>query len=47
MRVSLAWMLPIGEQNVNALLKAFWNVVKSDGAGDWTLRAKFQFLFPR
>jgi len=37
----------IGEQKVNASLQAFWNVVKPDGAGDWTLRAQFQFLFPR
>jgi hypothetical protein len=35
----------IGEQKVNASLQAFWNVVKPDGAGDWTLRAQFQFLF--
>lgn len=37
----------IGEQKVNASLQAFWNVVKPEGAGDWTLRAQFQFLFPR
>jgi len=37
----------IGEQKVNASLQAFWNVVTPDGAGDWTLRAQFQFLFPR
>lgn len=37
----------IGEQKVNASLQAFWNVVKPDGAGDWTLRAQFQFLFSR
>jgi hypothetical protein len=36
----------IGEQKVNASLQAFWNVIKPDGAGDWTLRAQFQFLFP-
>lgn len=51
------WTLPIGggfgrvfaigEQNVNASLQAFLNVLKPDGAGDWTLRAQFQFLFPR
>jgi hypothetical protein len=51
------WTLPIGggfgrvfaigEQKVNASLQAFWNVIKPDGAGDWTLRAQFQFLFPR
>ncbi|MCP9800237.1 neuromedin U [Synechococcus sp. RedBA-s] len=37
----------IGEQKVNATLQAYWNVVKPDGAGDWSLRAQFQFLFPR
>lgn len=37
----------IGEQKVNASLQAFWNVVRPDGAGNWTLRAQFQFLFPR
>ncbi|MFN7894655.1 MAG: hypothetical protein ACK5Q6_00630 [Cyanobacteriota bacterium] len=35
----------IGDQKVNASLQAFWNVVKPDGAGDWTLRAQFQGLF--
>ena len=37
----------IGDQKVNATLQAYWNVVKPDAAGDWTLRAQFQFLFPR
>jgi hypothetical protein len=37
----------IGDQKVNASLQAFVNVVKPDLAGDWTLRAQFQFLFPR
>ncbi|EDY39781.1 putative Neuromedin U [Cyanobium sp. PCC 7001] len=37
----------IGKQKVNATLQAYWNVVKPDAAGDWTLRAQFQFLFPR
>lgn len=37
----------IGDQKVNASLQAYWNAVKPDAAGDWTLRAQFQFLFPR
>jgi hypothetical protein len=37
----------IGEQKVNASLQTFWNVVRPDNAGDWSLRAQFQFLFPR
>ena len=37
----------IGDQKVNASLQAYWNAVKPDTAGDWTLRAQFQFLFPR
>lgn len=37
----------IGDQKVNATLQAYWNVVKPDAAGDWTLRAQYQFLFPR
>jgi hypothetical protein len=37
----------IGEQKVNASVQAFWNVVRPDHAGDWSLRAQFQFLFPR
>jgi hypothetical protein len=51
------WMVSIGdgfggafaivEQNVNASLQAFWNVVKAEGPGDWTRREQFQFLFPR
>lgn len=36
----------IGEQKVNATLQAYWNAVKPEGAGDWTLRAQLQFLFP-
>jgi hypothetical protein len=37
----------IGDQKVNATLQAYWNAVKPDGAGDWSLRAQLQFLFPR
>jgi hypothetical protein len=37
----------LGTQKVSASLQAFWNVVKPDGAGDWTLRAQAQFLFTR
>jgi hypothetical protein len=37
----------IGDQQVNASLQAYWNVVKPDAAGDWTLRAQVQLLFPR
>jgi hypothetical protein len=37
----------LGDQKVNATLQAYWNAVKPDGAGDWSLRAQFQFLFPR
>jgi hypothetical protein len=37
----------IGEQKVNATLQTYWNVVQSDDAGDWTLRAQFHFLLPR
>jgi hypothetical protein len=40
-------LFAIGDQRVNASVQAFWNVVKPDGAGDWSLRAQFQFLFPR
>ena len=37
----------IGEQKVNATLQAYWNAVRPEEAGDWTLRAQFQFLFPK
>jgi hypothetical protein len=37
----------LGDQKVNATLQAYWNAVKPDGAGNWSLRAQFQFLFPR
>lgn len=37
----------IGDQKVNASVQAFWNLVKPDGAGNWSLRAQLQFLFPR
>jgi hypothetical protein len=51
------WLVPIGggfgrvfaigEQKVNATLQAYWNVVRPDNAGDWSLRAQVQFLFPK
>jgi hypothetical protein len=50
------WTLPIGggagrvfnigSQPVNASLQAYWNVVKPEGAADWTLRAQLTLLFP-
>ncbi|WP_204137772.1 neuromedin U [Halomicronema sp. CCY15110] len=50
------WTLPIGggagrvfnigRQPVNASVQAYWNVIKPDGAADWTLRAQLTLLFP-
>lgn len=50
------WTLPIGggagrvfnigSQPVNASVQAYWNVIKPEGAADWTLRAQLTLLFP-
>ena len=37
----------VGKQAVNASLQAFDNVVRPHEAGNWTLRAQFQWLFPK
>lgn len=36
----------IGSQPVNTSLQAYWNVVRPEGAADWTLRAQLTLLFP-
>lgn len=36
----------MGRQPVNASLQAYWNVVKPEGAADWTIRAQLTLLFP-
>ncbi len=51
------WTLPIGggfgrvfkigKQPVNMALQAYWNAVKPEGAGDWTLRFQVNLLFPK
>lgn len=40
-------MFKIGDQAVNSKIEAYTNVIKPDGAPDWTLRFTFQFLFPK
>lgn len=50
------WLIPIGggfgrvfsigKQPVNMSLRAYWNVVKPEGAADWTLQYTFTLLFP-
>ena len=37
----------IGNQPMNALIQAFYNVEKPAVVGDWTLRFQLQFLFPK
>jgi hypothetical protein len=37
----------IGDQAMNARLEAYSNVIKPDGAPDWTIGGTIQFLFPR
>jgi hypothetical protein len=37
----------IGKQALNASLQAFGNVARPQEAGNWTLRAQFQLLFPK
>ena len=37
----------IGAQNVNVQAHAYYNVVRPDNVGNWTLRFQFQLLFPR
>jgi hypothetical protein len=51
------WTLPIGggfgrvfkigNQPVNMQIQGFWNVVKPEGAADWTLRTQMTLLFPK
>lgn len=51
------WTIPVGGgvaklfklqgQAINTRLEAYVNVVKPDGAPDWTLRYTFQLLFPK
>ena len=37
----------IGKQEINMSTHAYYNVVKPDIVGDWTLRIQFQFMFPK
>lgn len=37
----------IGNQPMNMRVEAYGNVVKPDGAPDWTIGGTIQFLFPR
>lgn len=37
----------IGNQPLNAQVKAFYNVEKPDNGPDWALRLQLQFLFPK
>lgn len=37
----------IGNQPVNMQVQGFWNVVKPEGAADWTLRTQMTLLFPK
>jgi hypothetical protein len=37
----------IGRQPVNLSAAAFWNVVRPEGAADWTLRMQITLLFPK
>lgn len=51
------WTVPVGGgvaklfkmqgQAINTRLEAYANVIKPDGAPDWTLRYTFQLLFPK
>ena len=40
-------VFPIGSQQVNATLQAYWNAAKPEGEGTWSARAQITFLFPR
>jgi hypothetical protein len=37
----------VGNQPMNARVEAYANVIKPDGAPDWTIGGTLQFLFPR
>lgn len=37
----------LGNQSLNAQIQGYYNVVKQDAAGDWTLRLQLQLLFPK
>jgi hypothetical protein len=40
-------MFEIGRQKMNTKLEAYYNVVKPEGAPDWSMSWTLQFLFPR
>ncbi len=40
-------LFTIGKQAMNTRVEAYANVVKPDGAPDWTLSWTLQFLFPK
>ena len=40
-------LFKIGDQPVNTSLQLYWNAVRPDNAGDFTLRFQVQLLFPR
>ena len=40
-------MFAIGSQKMNTKLEAYYNVVKPNGAPDWSMSWTLQFLFPR
>jgi len=40
-------LFTIGKQVINSRLEAYYNVVKPDGAPEWSTTFTFQFLFPK
>jgi hypothetical protein len=37
----------VGNQPINSRLEAYYNVVRPDGAPDWSISFTWQFLFPK
>ena len=40
-------LFKLGNQPINARVEAYYNVVRPDGAPNWTLGFQWQFLFPK
>jgi len=40
-------LFKLGNQPINARIEAYYNVIRPDGAPDWTLSFQWQFLFPK
>jgi len=47
MGMGIGQILKVGNQPINVSAHGYYNVIKPDEAGDWTLRLQLQLLFPK